>query len=476
MSKFCFKTSNGTVKYDLKDSANNPKLAIRVGNVTKYLSLKQGTKSGELHVRNGSNIYYVQTWDINDPANWNIIPYKGTIGSGAGNTDFGGCALWVLRYNGRIACIIGMISADKPDDWAKAEWDAVKDATCSLDYYDCGTPCIRLATHPFGIGASSGYYHASASSIYGYLTDTSMLQDVAVSGKGFSITKHIGWGAAYLDTKYSSLPSAKRISSIVATNAPYSSRQHYFRIDCTNTSKIQMLGESDDDPYAVGKWATRCFMVEYPEVINTGKTPREILNIWKTIMTDASAYNTDYGTCYGRNYGTAQLLQPQQADTRIASFMFGIPHSGDGWGKAFTLQDSPVVTSPYYLGWAEESNSNGGEVYNTKQYIESQHEYMYLASDNTGSAPNCESGFIDVQGHTGWYRVFSHRHGRTIWIDSIDINGEQQPPNVDRRIHVGDRIAVHFVINRDYGNESDNYGAWSYWCRPALRQLDTIYH
>lgn len=304
MTKLCCRIGSTTKKYDLKTTATKPRLAFQTANGTKYLSLTQGSSSSEMSVRGASKSYYVKTWTPTDPANWNIVPYKGTIGTGVGNTDYGGCAIWALHYEGKLALVIGMMSADKPDSWAKAEWDATKDATCPLVNYDCGTPCVRLATYPFGINSSARYYHAVPSTVYSYLTDTTMLQNKSVSNMGFSITKHVGWGGSYLNTKYSSLPSSKRISSIVATNAPASDRQHYYRIDCTDYSKISMLGESDHSPYAVGKWATRCFMIEYPEVINTGKTPKELLDIWKTVMTNAGAFNTDYGTCYGRNYGT----------------------------------------------------------------------------------------------------------------------------------------------------------------------------
>lgn len=42
---------------------------------------------------------------------------------------------------------------------------------------------------------------------------------------------------------------------------------------------------------------------------DTGKTPRQILNIWKDIMENNNAYSTDFGTCYGRNYPASELRQ-----------------------------------------------------------------------------------------------------------------------------------------------------------------------
>ena len=62
MSKLCYKV-NGTVKkYDLKDSVSgSPKLGVKVGGTTKYLGLKQGSKSGEVAIKVGGKTYYVQT-------------------------------------------------------------------------------------------------------------------------------------------------------------------------------------------------------------------------------------------------------------------------------------------------------------------------------------------------------------------------------------------------------------------------------
>lgn len=306
MAKLCYKSDGTIKKYDLKDSADTPRLAVKINGSTKYLPLKVGAaNSKEISIKNSGSVYHIQTWAADDPSNWNITPYRGTTGH-KGDTDFGGCAIWALTYEGKLAFILGMLSADKPELSNSAVWEANRDPNIELTDYDCGTPCIRLATHPFGIDSSARYYHAVPETIYTYLTSTSMLGSESVSL--YYTSKYLGWGASYLDTKYSSLPSsAKDKTSAVAGNMTQVNRQHYYRIDVYNDSHITMLGESDDGMKYIGKWATRCFLVEYPEVINTGLTPRQVLNIWKSIMENNNVYTTDFGTCYGRNYSSSEL-------------------------------------------------------------------------------------------------------------------------------------------------------------------------
>lgn len=61
MSKLCYKVGGTVKKYDLKDSANKPRLAVKNGGVTKYLGLNQGTKDGEVQLKLNGYTYYVQT-------------------------------------------------------------------------------------------------------------------------------------------------------------------------------------------------------------------------------------------------------------------------------------------------------------------------------------------------------------------------------------------------------------------------------
>lgn len=178
----------------------------------------------------------------------------------------------------------------------------------------------------------------------------------------------------------------------------------------------------------------------------------------------------------GQSYYVQRLKEPEDATPMYAPFYFGINHVHQNieWGKPFISNETPTeVEVPNYLGWAEDNNSKGGQVYTTPQYVTSEHEYAYLPSDNSkGTYAESTRGFIDTAGHYGWYMLYSHRHGRTIWVAKIRINDVEEAPNVERRIHVGDKIAIYFENNRDYGNGSDNYGSWSYWCRPVLRRLD----
>ena len=339
MAKLCYRIGNETKKYDLKDSVtSSPKLAVRYGNSTKYLKLKEGTKPGELHVAKnvvmGDGIvpsaFHVERWDVSDHVNWwTGLPDKGTVIDIEGDTECGGCAIWALQYEGRLAALIGMVAADRPEEAYRAEWNPIYGYMNNfIRNTDCGTPCIRLATIPFflepsnGVVNGNGYdyagkysYRAVPSNIYQYLTDTSLLQSqtvrraTLVGGKYYSFDVYcVGCGANYLDTIYANLPNSAKISSIRGgTND--SSHPEAFRIDCGNDSTIRMLGCRDGGNNVGIKWAVRCFLVEYPDVIQTGKTPRELLDIWKTVWTEqeSDGFDTDYGTCYGRNWSTSYI-------------------------------------------------------------------------------------------------------------------------------------------------------------------------
>lgn len=61
MAKLCYKKGGTVKKYDLKDSANKPRLAVKSGGTTRYLSLARGSKSGEVEIKVGGYTYYVQT-------------------------------------------------------------------------------------------------------------------------------------------------------------------------------------------------------------------------------------------------------------------------------------------------------------------------------------------------------------------------------------------------------------------------------
>lgn len=61
MAKLCYKVGGTVKKYDLKDSANKPRLAVKSGGVTKYLGLAAGTKDGELNVKLNGQVYVVQS-------------------------------------------------------------------------------------------------------------------------------------------------------------------------------------------------------------------------------------------------------------------------------------------------------------------------------------------------------------------------------------------------------------------------------
>ena len=95
MAKLCYKSDETTKKYDLKDSVtSSPKLGVRVGTSTKYLALKQGTKSGELSLRVNNHTYYVQRKpyvDINSGTA--AMPIRGTL---TGNRSGGALACWPI--------------------------------------------------------------------------------------------------------------------------------------------------------------------------------------------------------------------------------------------------------------------------------------------------------------------------------------------------------------------------------------------
>ena len=94
MTKLCFKNNATVKKYDLKDSANKPRLAVKHNGVTKYLSLKQGNKNGELHIKLGGQTYYVQRKpyvDINSGTA--DLPIRGTL---TGNRSSGALACWPI--------------------------------------------------------------------------------------------------------------------------------------------------------------------------------------------------------------------------------------------------------------------------------------------------------------------------------------------------------------------------------------------
>lgn len=61
MPKLCFKNNATVKKYDLKDSATTPRVGVNYNGATKYLGLKQGTKSGELSVKVGGQSYYIKS-------------------------------------------------------------------------------------------------------------------------------------------------------------------------------------------------------------------------------------------------------------------------------------------------------------------------------------------------------------------------------------------------------------------------------
>jgi len=65
MADLCIR-QNGTIKkYELKDSvSSSPKLAVKQGGYTRYLPLKQGTKSGELSLRVQGKTYYAYSEKI----------------------------------------------------------------------------------------------------------------------------------------------------------------------------------------------------------------------------------------------------------------------------------------------------------------------------------------------------------------------------------------------------------------------------
>lgn len=61
MAKLCYKKGGTVKKYELKDSANKPRLAVKSGGTVRYLSLARGSKSGEVEIKVGGYTYYVQT-------------------------------------------------------------------------------------------------------------------------------------------------------------------------------------------------------------------------------------------------------------------------------------------------------------------------------------------------------------------------------------------------------------------------------
>lgn len=68
MAKLCYKVGGIVKKYDLKDNANKPRLAVKINGITKYLSLVQGAKSEEVNIKTSGKIYSIQT----------AVPYEDT--------------------------------------------------------------------------------------------------------------------------------------------------------------------------------------------------------------------------------------------------------------------------------------------------------------------------------------------------------------------------------------------------------------
>lgn len=163
----------------------------------------------------------------------------------------------------------------------------------------------------------------------------------------------------------------------------------------------------------------------------------------------------------GLPYYGETLASPETVTPVSAPFGFGISHDErePNYGKVFDYGET--ATASYSLGWAEGGNSAGAASYSTVQTFTSAHEYKYYPSDNGGSFDG-----------RGWFKIYQHRHGRCIWIVAIVINGVEHTPNTELDIHVGDKIGMRFVINRDGGNGSDNFYGWSYYGRMNVRQLD----
>lgn len=154
MAKLCYKVGGTVKKYDLKDSANKPRLAVKSNGVTKYLGLQQGTKSGELNVKLNGQTLYVKTWGIDAATSWRGMapeePYKGLIQRGIGDSDYGGVGLWVLVNEENYPVVVfGRLGADKPDDWARAIWYPNVEGTDSVTKFPLNFKLTaEQVTHP----------------------------------------------------------------------------------------------------------------------------------------------------------------------------------------------------------------------------------------------------------------------------------------------------------------------------------------
>ncbi|MBP5595349.1 MAG: hypothetical protein J6Y02_08200 [Pseudobutyrivibrio sp.] len=336
MAKLCYKI-NGTVKeYDLKDNVSRvPKLGVKVGGTTKYLGLKQGTKSGELTVRFNGLPYYIQTWGPDDSLYWNLdaAPEKGCGGT-AGDTTHGGCAIWTLRNSeGYLVATIGRIAADRPDDSNLGFWVANKKVVTlnTTPHTGYAKPYIRIVTVPFGMGNDCQWKPTNTpANIYSNLTNSKYTIDGFSKNLYLSQYSTLGDAGTNKSSVYSCGANAiNRVLTDSEVNAGrtsvggmtnYNGDWLAFTLSCGKTSSttpigmpcLSMYGLQDSGGHRYvhvngyyswnPHWAVRDFYIEWPQVQRLEYTPKQVLNAWKEVLQAEDKWQTNFGTCYGRNY------------------------------------------------------------------------------------------------------------------------------------------------------------------------------
>ena len=339
MTKLCYK-SNGTVKeYDLKDNVSRvPKLGVKVNGATKYLGLKQGTKSGELTIRLNGLPYYIQTWGPDDSLYWNLdaAPERGCGGT-RGDDTHGGCAVWTLKNSeGYLVAAVGRIAADRPDNGTIGIWTPNKGGLSNINtntHAGYNKPYIRLCTIAFGMFYEGKWLPVNtAANIYSHLLNSKYTSSTPsytcyeskcegilnpIIQTSHPSQKLYSYGYEYRNSLLTDEQVAAGLSYVKGpTNLDNAEILLGFSVGKESTTglpKISVSGVLDDGgkryltlqyvPYgAYCKWGVRDFYIEWPQVQKLEFTPKQVLDAWKTILQEAGTWETNFGTCYGRNY------------------------------------------------------------------------------------------------------------------------------------------------------------------------------
>jgi len=302
MANLAFKHNGIIKKYELKNEADKPRLVVHINNSDRYLSLKQGSKSGELTVRLEGLPYYIKQKIV---TNLEEGPYFSQLYTTDGNTNhYGGISAWPIYTDDKT--LLGMIAVARAESEAGPPYVSL-DFSSPKIYHQIGfdfkpgkyTKMIcKLATH--WSASPKGSIPTTSSVKNRLLASNAIILDNTITTESTALkdikTSRLGGVSATSTTDYSNLSGVIQLLKAERPNTHNYYTTLLVEIDNKNGSANNQLPRFTFDwtyenppPITYGTWVgfTEQYgpywgatYIEFPENGLIGLSPETVLSMW----------------------------------------------------------------------------------------------------------------------------------------------------------------------------------------------------